>query len=115
MKNEWVEERILIWGKPYPEISSKYYETVCTGGVLADGKFIRLYPIPFRYLSDTKIFTKYQWVRAKIKKSKEDPRPESFKVDPESIKAEDNIGPDKFGWNNRANSVFKNGYYQFNC
>ncbi len=114
MRNEWVEQRFLIWGKTYPEISAKYYETVCTGGVLPDGRFIRLYPIPFRYLSDTKIFTKYQWVRAKIKKSKEDPRPESYKIDPETIVAEDNIPTDKFGWHNRGNAVFKNGYYQFN-
>jgi len=105
--NQWEEQRILIWGKTYPEISSKYYETVCTGGVLQNGQFIRLYPIPFRYLSDNKIFTKYQWIRARIKKAKEDPRPESFKVDPESIVAEDNIPTDKFQWFNRAKVVFQ--------
>lgn len=111
--NHWEEHRILIWGKTYPELSSKYYETVCTGGTLADGRFIRLYPIPFRYLSDTKIFTKYQWVRAKIKKSKEDPRPESYKIDPESIVAEENIPADKFGWFNRSEYILKNPYFNF--
>lgn len=114
MINHWEEHKILIWGKTYPEISSKYYETVCTGGVLDTGRFIRLYPIPFRYLADTKIFTKYQWIKARIKKSKEDPRPESFKIDPESISAEDNIPPDKYSWFNRAQIVFKNKDFVFN-
>lgn len=114
MSYDWVQRRILIWGKTYPEISSKYYETVCTGGVLTDGTFIRLYPIPFRYLSDVKIFSKYQWVKAKVKKSSDDPRPESYKIDPESIQAEENIPSDNFGWFNRSNIIFKNGYYLFN-
>jgi hypothetical protein len=33
-----------------PELSLKYTETVCTGGVLENGRPIRLYPIPYRYL-----------------------------------------------------------------
>ena len=33
--------RVLIWGKTYPELSNKYTETVCTGGVLEDGRPIR--------------------------------------------------------------------------
>lgn len=110
MSSDWIERRILIWGKTYPEISSKYYETVCTGGVLEDGSFIRLYPIPFRYLADTKIFTKYQWIKARIKKSKSDPRPESYKIDPESIQAEISIPSDRFGWNERSKSIFKNDH-----
>jgi hypothetical protein len=109
MNNEWNEQRILIWGKTYPELSSKYQETVCTGGTLENGNFIRLYPIPFRYLSDDLIFTKYQWIKAKIKKSEEDPRPESYKVDPESIVVQERIPSDKFEWFQRKQHVLKNG------
>lgn len=109
----WEEKRILIWGKTYPEISSKYYETVCTGGVFENGDFIRLYPIPFRYLDDAR-FAKYQWIRARVKKSQEDPRKESYKIDPESIKIEESIPPDKFEWFNRSRPIFQNGYYSFN-
>jgi len=37
---------ILILVKTYPEISTKYTETVCTGGILAETKeLIRLYPV----------------------------------------------------------------------
>ena len=54
------KRRFLIWGKTAPELSSKYFETVCTGAVLEDGVPIRLYPIPFRYLDDGERFKKYQ-------------------------------------------------------
>lgn len=113
MKNTWREHRVLIWGKTYPELSSKYYETVCTGGTLEDGRFVRLYPIPFRYLSDNSIFSKYQWVRLRIKKAEDDPRPESYKVDPASITVEESVPSDKQGWKLRAKSVFRNSGYQF--
>lgn len=106
MHNEWREERILIWGKTYPELSSKYYETVCTGGVRENGEFIRLYPIPFRYLAENASFAKYQWMRVKIKKSKEDPRPESYKVDPATIILEEAISPDKYEWFERKRHIF---------
>src|ERR1700741_491086 len=113
MKHQWIEQRVLIWGKTYPELSSKYYETVCTGGTLEDGRFIRLYPIPFRYLSDDKIFSKYQWLRMRIKKATDDPRPESYKVDPASITQEEQIPPDNRGWRLRTVEIFKDPRYQF--
>jgi hypothetical protein len=113
MHLEWREEGILIWGKTYPELSSKYYETVCTGGVRENGEFIRLYPIPFRYLGDNSSFTKYQWIRVKIKKSKEDPRPESFKVDPATIVLEETIPSDKFEWFERKRHIFPMQKFNF--
>ncbi|MEJ7710333.1 MAG: hypothetical protein WKF84_10830 [Pyrinomonadaceae bacterium] len=70
------EKRVLIWGKTYPELSSKYFETVCTGVVLEDGSPVRLYPVPYRYLSDQ--FHKYQWITARIAKNDSDCRPESY-------------------------------------
>jgi len=80
MIHVWKEHKVLIWGKTYPELRKKYRETVCTGGTLEDGRFIRLYPIPLRYLADDKMFSKYQWVRVRLTKAKDDPRPESYKV-----------------------------------
>src|SRR5262249_14937551 len=54
----WEKRRILIWGKTSPQLSSRYIETVCTGGVFEDGAPVRLYPIPFRYLDDQDRFKK---------------------------------------------------------
>ncbi len=44
------KKRVYIVVKTYPTISDKYAELVCTAGVLEDGSWIRLYPIPFRKL-----------------------------------------------------------------
>jgi len=40
--------RVLILVKSYPEISKTYAETVCTAGITEDGKWIRIYPLPYR-------------------------------------------------------------------
>lgn len=84
---EYETHDVLIWGKTTPELSTKHYETVCTGGVLEDGRYVRLYPIPFRFLEDK--FSKYQMVRLRIKKSNGDSRPESHSVEPGSIEVLD--------------------------
>jgi hypothetical protein len=105
------ERRILIWGKTYPELSSKYFETVCTGGVLEDGSPVRLYPIPFRYLNEQ--FHKYQWITARIARNETDYRPESYKVDKYSIVCHEVIPPGPDEWHRRAEVVFKNPSWQF--
>jgi len=96
------KSKILIVVKTYPEISHKYTETVCTAGVLADSKtFVRLYPIRFRYLEGTLQFKKYQWIRANISKATSDPRPESYKLAPDSIELGDII-PAGRAWEERC-------------
>jgi len=43
--------RILITVKTYPTPSSmRQEEVVCTAGLSEDGKWIRIYPVPFRRL-----------------------------------------------------------------
>ena len=92
---------ILIVVKTYPEISRKYTETVCTAGILADSKrFVRLYPIRFRYLEGTQQFKKYQWIRAKINKATSDPRPESYSIYPDTLELGD-ILPVGVSWEER--------------
>lgn len=41
------KKRIYIVVKTYPTISEEYSELVCTAGILEDGSWIRLYPVPF--------------------------------------------------------------------
>jgi len=77
----WKEKDILITVKTYPEYSTKYTETVCTCGILADTmQMIRIYPIKYRYLDGDSKFSKYQWIKAKVRKGKKDPRPESYNI-----------------------------------
>jgi len=51
--------KVLITVKAYPAISKKYNETVCTAGITEEGKWIRIYPIPFRQLEYDNQFRKY--------------------------------------------------------
>lgn len=103
MEHMWQRRKILIWGKTRPELSSKYREIVCTGGVFEDTKrLVRLYPIPLRYMDDKKIFKKYQWVEADVAKSSSDPRPESFKIRADNIVTLDAIPTKRGNWDERA-------------
>src|SRR5262245_45189686 len=91
--------RILIWGKTRPELSRSHMETVCTGGVFEDTKgFVRLYPIPLRYLDDERAFKKYQWIVASVTKATDDPRPESYKINCENIEVGETIPTDDGDW-----------------
>jgi len=62
----------------------KGVEVSCTGGVTDDAKWIRLFPMPYRFLSFDKRFRKYQWIHVSARRSS-DPRPESCEVDIDSI------------------------------
>ncbi len=81
-----MKKEILILVKTYPEISKKYIETVCVAGILKDThEMIRIYPIRFRYINETKQFKKYDLISIDVQnKSTQDNRPESFTVDPYS-------------------------------
>lgn len=72
------KEKILIVVKTAPNPSDEYREIVCTAGVTESGKWIRLYPIPFRYLKFNKWFHKYQWINVEIKKR---PPTKDFRID----------------------------------
>lgn len=114
MKSGYTKEKILIWAKTYPELSSKYLETVCTAGMLPSGKPLRLYPIPYRYLAGEKEqFSLYQWITADIQKKHDDPRPESFRIDCESIESGEVIPTTQDEWGKRAESMFRDPSWQF--
>jgi hypothetical protein len=85
-------KKVLVIVKAYPNVSTKYKETVCVAGIDLDvGAWIRLYPVPYRFLDDEKRFNKYNIIEVKAYKAKDDHRPESFKVDADSIKIVDFI------------------------
>ena len=71
--------RVLITVKTYPLPSDKYDELVCTAGILQDGKWIRIYPIPFRSLPYQNQYNKYNWIELDLIKNTSDFRPESYR------------------------------------
>jgi hypothetical protein len=79
--------------KAYPNLSRQYGEVSCIAAItLGDdaGKLIRLYPIPFRELERSQQFRKYQPIKVTAWRPNGDLRPESRKVDIDSLQI---IGP----------------------
>ena len=110
MVPDWRRRKVLIWGKTRPELSKKYREVVCTGGVFEDTrKLVRLYPIPLRYMDSEKVFKKYQWIEAYITKATSDPRPESYRIRSDHIATLDTIPTNKGYWTERASWIIHKG------
>lgn len=96
---------VLITVKTYPNPSKKHTETVCCAGIDLDTEeWIRLYPIPFRFLDHNKQFPKYSIITVKCEKAPKDKRIESYRVDQDSIKIIDHLDT-KNKWLKRKNIV----------
>jgi len=91
------EERILVLCKTYPSPSAKYSETSCVAGITEPGNLIRLYPVPFRLVNDEQQFKKWQWISARIKRSPDDRRTESYRLYVDTIRLEEVI-PSRNEW-----------------
>lgn len=78
------KQRVLITVKTYPTLSKTYGETVCTAGLLPDGSWIRIYPVPFRRLDEYQQYAKYDWIECDLSRNLKDPRPETFRPDYEA-------------------------------
>lgn len=85
MSEQWVKKKVLITSRTYPTPSKKVIEASCTAGI-SDGKWIRLFPVPYRLLDDDMRFRKYQYIEVNVIKPTSDTRVESHKIDPDSIK-----------------------------
>jgi hypothetical protein len=100
--------RILTAVKTYPIPSAKYDELVCTAGVTERGDFIRLYPINFRELPYAQKYHKYQWMDVVAEKHRRDPRKESYRPEPGSIRLIGEPIPTRSGdWSGRARYVLR--------
>ncbi len=75
-------KKVLVTVTTYPLPSRSYDELVCTAGILEDGTWIRIYPVPLSFLkgmrSDGVVKSfKYNWIELDLKKRTDDFRPES--------------------------------------
>jgi hypothetical protein len=75
----------MILIKALPHRSSNYFETVCCAGIGTDGKWRRLYPVPYRILQADQRFGRWNWIEYGFTSPKNDIRYESQKIIPESI------------------------------
>ena len=81
---KWASKKILVTVRTYPTPARKGIETSCTVGVTESGDWIRLHPIPYRYMEDDQRFVKYQWIEARVRKAS-DHRRESYTPDLDTI------------------------------
>lgn len=94
-------EELLILTKTYPNPSTKYRETTCVAALNRNGEMRRLYPIPFRFLDGAHQFRKWEWIQASLIRAKEDRRPESYRIDIDTIvRTRRSIGPED-NWRER--------------
>ena len=100
--------RILITVKTYPVLSRKYGETVCTAGVCKDGRWMRLYPVPFRRLGKTEQYQKYDWLECDVVKREDDRRPESYcPADHRQLLPVGHLGTE-YNWRERRRLLLEN-------
>lgn len=77
-------KRALIVVRTYPTPARNGVEVSCTAAITDKGEWLRLFPVPWRYLPEDQRFRKYQWIDVAVTKAR-DTRPESFKLRPDGI------------------------------
>lgn len=105
MTFSWVNRNVLIAIRTYPIPAQKGIEISCTAGITDDGKWIRMFPVPYRFLTEDRRFKKYQWINVNVSRSTSDARPESHKIDLNSIRIGDYISTNK-QWIARKERIF---------
>lgn len=103
---QWIKKKVLITVRTYPVPATKSIEVSCTAGITEDGKWIRLFPIQYRFLDYDKRFRKYQYIQASVTKSTSDIRPESYKIDTDTIQILSEVIPTDNNWELRKAKVF---------
>ena len=89
-------ENVLVIVKTAPTPSIGHRETVCTAGITKSGKWIRLYPLPYRYMNFYNQFSKYQWIEIEIEKQEKDFRVDSYQPNFNKIKLGKKLPADKW-------------------
>lgn len=80
------EVDVVVLIKAAPEIGKKHGETVCVAGIDRYGKWHRLYPVPFRDLTQEQRFKRWDIVRVRWRRPPDDDRVESKRIEPTGLK-----------------------------
>lgn len=105
-------KKILITVTTYPLPSRSYDELVCTAGILEDGSWIRIYPIPLSFLNQIKKdtgFKKYTWIELDVDRRMDDFRLESHSPKNYNVKIIEIINSKNF-WKERKKFCLQNVY-----
>lgn len=107
-----LKTKVLITVTTYPLPSRSYDELVCTAGILEDGSWIRIYPVPLSFLNQVKKdtgFKKYTWIEIDLKKRADDFRPESHSPTNYNIRIHNTLDTSNY-WRERKFYCLKNFY-----
>jgi hypothetical protein len=83
----------IILVKASPHLGKKHGETVCCAGVDDRGRWLRLYPVTFRTLDQAQQFKRWDRIKFCWHKPKDDQRPESLRVDHQSLEIVGTLKP----------------------
>ena len=88
MRADFQLTQALVVVKTYPNPSVTHDETVCTAAISELGEWLRIYPVPYRYLPPEQQYKKWQWIELGLapRGYQNDPRPESREPDVRSIR-----------------------------
>lgn len=111
------KKKVLISVTTYPLPSRSYDELVCTAGLLENGEWIRIYPVPLSFLIDLKGSgkvnnVKYTWIELELNKRTDDFRPESHSpkhYDFRDLVVHQHIGTER-NWEFRKEFCLQNVY-----
>jgi len=84
-------ERVVVLVKALPHAGKRHGETVCCAGVTLDGQWRRQFPIHFRRLKDK--FSRWDIIEYEYRTPKDDMRPESRRVQEDTIKVIGSVPP----------------------
>lgn len=97
-------KKALIVVRTYPTPAKNGAEVSCTAAITDKGEWLRLFPVPWRYLAVEQQFRRYQWVELTVTKAK-DSRPESYKLSQNGIKILTDPLPTDHDWRQRKEIV----------
>ena len=80
------EAEVIVIVKAAPQRGQKHGETVCCAGIDLQGNWLRLYPVAFRTLEDGQKFGRWDRIHFRWRLPNDDRRPESRRVDQDSIR-----------------------------
>src|SRR6266542_6454602 len=98
-------KRALIVVRTYPTPARRGVEVSCTAAITEQSEWLRLFPIPYRFLSEDQRFRKYQWITVDVVKATSDPRPESYNIKLDSIKIVSEPLSTAYSWRARKDIV----------
>jgi hypothetical protein len=104
MAGGWVRKRVLIVVRTYPAPAKSTIEASCTAAITSDGEWVRMFPVPARLMDHDKRFSKWQWIDVDLLKAPRDSRPESYKLNPDSIIIGESVGTQD-GWRARRQII----------